>query len=160
MAITFKITGDRELALYLGRASSGIKKQIYSGLDDIGEHLQKKVKEKFGTYQSGWPKLKRASVIAKYRKRALKGIKTGARKIAFTVGADDPLVLFGNLEKSIQKEVNKTAMQTIVFSDNVYAAVHEYGYKQIPARSYMRLTLSDETNEVIKILDAKIGRII
>jgi phage gpG-like protein len=51
-------------------------------------------------------------------------------------------------------------MEVEVYSDNIYSAVHEYGYKHVPARSYMRLTLSQETQEVVDIMDNEIGRTI
>jgi phage gpG-like protein len=156
MAITFKIIGDKELALYLGRISSKIKPQAIKGLNEIGDHLEKEIKNKFGTYQVSWPKLKRASVIAKYKRRSLGG---GAKGTA-SVGGDDPLVLFGRLQNSIQNDVKAGNLEVEVFSDNVYAAVHEYGYKNIPPRSYMRLTLWQETDNVVDIMSKHIGRVI
>jgi phage gpG-like protein len=159
MGITFRITGDRELALYLGKIAKNIKPNALKGLNKIGDHLQKEVKAKFGNYQAGWPKLKRASVIAKYKRRGLGG---GASRggASFASGPDDPLVLFGNLKDSIEKELHTSSMEVEVYSDNIYSAVHEYGYKHVPARSYMRLTLSQETQEVVDIMDNEIGRTI
>lgn len=161
MAATFRLEGDRALALYLGNVASNVKPAAIKGLNIIGKHLEKEVKDKFGKYHSSWPKLKRASVIAKYLRRTLKGGANG-RKISFNVGADDPLVLFGNLKDSIKNELNKGVLEVEVYSDNVYAAVHEYGYapKKIPSRSYMRVTLSEESNNVVDIMDNEIGRII
>jgi phage gpG-like protein len=153
--------GDKELGIYLGRVANSIKPQLISGLNEIGNHLEEKVKDKFGKYQSGWPKLKRASVIAKYKSRALKGMKARDGSMSFiTTGGDDPLLLSGQLRDSIQKDVKSGALEVEIFSDNIYSAVHEYGYKHVPSRSYMRLTLSQEEEEVEDIIDRNIGRII
>lgn len=160
MSLNFKIIGGKELSIYLGKVEKGIKTQIISGLREVGNHLQDKVKERFGHYHPSWPKLKRASVIAKYRRRTLNGISAKGRKISFSIGPDEPLILFGNLRDSINKDVNIGAKEVVVFSDNPYSAVHEYGYKNVPARSYMRTTLYDEQDEVVDIIGRKIGRII
>lgn len=157
MNFDIKIIGDKELVLYLQKIDESIKPQIISGLKDVADYLQEKVKDKFGKYQPSWPKLKRASVIAKYRRRGLSGAKV---KGGFTLGPDDPLILFGNLKNSIDKEVNNGELEAVVFSDNVYSAVHEYGYKNIPARSYMRTTLDEETEKVIDIIGNKIEKLL
>lgn len=159
MSLNFNMVGDRELQVYLKKMNTNIRSHSIYALNDIADYLQDKVKDKFGKYHASWPKLKRASVIAKYRRRALRGIKSRG-KIAFTIGPDDPLILFGNLQKSIDKSVNKAALEATIFSDNPYAAVHEYGYKNIPSRSYMRTTLWEEENKVIDILDKHIGKFI
>jgi phage gpG-like protein len=161
MNLNYRITGDKELSFYLGNIAKNIKPQALAGLNEIGTHLQKKVKAKFGKYQEGWPKLKRASVIAKYRKRGLSGISTkGRKKSSSATGGDDPLVLFGQLKNSIEKELNTGSMEVEVYSDNIYSAVHEYGYKNVPARSYMRLTLAQEEDEVVKIMGNRIEKIL
>jgi phage gpG-like protein len=162
MNIDIKLVGDRELNMYLNRTMDGIKKEINSGLKDIADHLKDKVQEKFGTYHSSWPKLKRASVIAKYRRRGrLKGMPSRG-PIRAVIGADDPLVLFGKLKGSIEKEINYGAKEAVVYSDAEHAAVHEYGYapKGVPSRSYMRVTLWEETDEIVKIIDSKIDKLI
>lgn len=162
MSLDIKIVGDKELQIYLENIKKDMKETLISGLDEIGNHLQKEVKDKFGNYQSSWPKLKRASVIAKYKKRG--GLKKGKIKrgslITIALGPDDPLILFGDLKESIEKEINSGALEAIVYSDNPYSAVHEYGYKSVPARSYLRLTLWDEENNVVKIIDNKISRLL
>jgi phage gpG-like protein len=157
MSLNFQIIGDKELVAYLNGIDKNIKPQIKSGLSDIGTHLKREVKNKFGVYQKTWPKLKRASVIAKYRRRTLAGFKTKKGK-GSSIGSDDPLFLFGNLKNSIQKELS--GLEVTIYSDNEYSAVHEYGYKHVPARSYMRLTLDEETENVVKIMDSKIGKLI
>lgn len=156
-----KINGDNELILYLNNASSKIRNNIPIALKNISTHLEKEVKDKFGKYQQSWPKLKRATVIAKYKRRSLKSHKRkGLNSGTIPIGADDPLILFGELEKSIKKESNNTRAK--VYSNNPYSAVHEYGYapKNIPARSFMRLTLMQEEDEVKKIVNKYIERAI
>lgn len=158
MQFDIKIVGDNELQLFLNRTAKNIKPALISGLDEAGDLLQGKIKEKFGTYQAGWPKLKRASVIAKSRKKTqLKGVKRGS---AVSIGIDSPLLLMSNLKNSIQKEIRNAGLEAVIFSDEVYAAVHEYGYKQVPARSYMRLTLWDEEENVIRIIESKIDKLL
>lgn len=161
--LNFKLIGDNELVVYLNRTSENIRKVIPDALQEVSEHLEEKVKDKFGEYQAGWPKLKRASVIAKYRRRSMKGFnrpKLNSGGSASSGGADDPLVLFGELQKSIRKESNSSEAK--VYTDNPYSAVHEYGYapKGVPSRSYMRLTLMQEEDEVIKIVERKINNIL
>lgn len=161
------IIGDNELVLKFNNASKEIKDALNSELVEVAKHLQKEIKGKFGEYQPGWPKLKRASVIAKYRKRALRGIKSSSNVSglaqqfnSFSIGPDEPLILFNELKESIEYETNKAAMTATVFSDKVYAAVHEYGYKNVPSRSYMRKTLWDEEDIIIKMINNRIDRII
>lgn len=157
MQFDVKLVGDRELVFYLEKLSAGIKPAALVGLNEVGQYLEEKIKERFGKYHASWPKLKRASVIAKYRRRSLSG---GQRKTGLSTyyGADEPLILYGNLKNSIDKEMGD--MEVTVFSDNVYAAVHEYGYKQVPARSYMRTTLADEEEKLTDIIGKSIGRLI
>jgi hypothetical protein len=154
MQFEVKVIGDREVAFYFQKLSTGIKPTALQGLNEIGNYLEKKIKDRFGHYHSSWPKLKRASVIAKYKRRSL----GGGKRVKVAVGGDDPLILFGNLKDSIAKEMND--MEVTIFSDNPYAAVHEYGYKQVPARSYMRTTLADEEDNITDIMDRAIGRLI
>lgn len=159
-SLNVKIEGDKELIFYLNNMSSNLKRKALFGLDEAGDYLEEKIKAQFGKYHPTWPKLKIATVIAKYRRRTLNGMSAKGRKISFGIGTDDPLLLFGNLRNSIQKELNQSEMEVVIFSDNEYAAVHEYGYKSIPARSYMRTTLDDETEQIVKIVSNEIGRII
>lgn len=167
MRFDYKIIGDKELQIYLNNITNNMKPEINKGLNEIGIHLQKKVKDKFGEYQEGWPKLKRETVIAKARKRALRGSSRSkfsslAKSFNSSMGSDDPLSLFGDLEGSVKRENNLAALSTKVYSDNEYAAVHEYGYapKNIPARSYMRLTLYQEEEDIVRILSERVGRLI
>jgi phage gpG-like protein len=161
-----RITGDKELILYLDRTSKRLDAEYKDVLEDVGDHLEKKVKEKFGKYQNGWAKLKRATVIAKYRKRALSKITSRTRfnslvaRMNVAIGDDDPLVLFGNLRDSIKHEVNMANLESVTYSDNPYSAVHEYGHKHVPARSYMRLTLWDEEEYIMRLVSARIGNVI
>lgn len=165
MKFDIQVVGDKELVVYLENITKKMKSEIHTSLSDVGKHLKGKVQEKFGKYQSGWPKLKRASVIAKAKRRGgLKGMKskTGTRKAKRvnsigTGGADDPLVLFTKLKSSIRYEVKKGSMEAVVYSDEVYAAVHEYGYKNVPSRSYMRLTLTQEEAYVVNIIKNRIN---
>lgn len=152
------VYGDKELIVYLKNVSASTRPQIISGLAEIGQHLENETKEKFGTYQTGWPKLKRASVIAKYNRRAQ---LNGFRRADFTrlIGlfnqgmGDDPLVLSGKLRDSISHEVNPSQLETVIFSDVEYAAVHEYGHGPVPARSYLRLTLWDNELYVLRVMN-------
>lgn len=160
--LDIKVIGENELRLYLDRTAKGIKRNIRAGLKEVSSHLQEKVKDKFGTYQANWPKLKRASVAAKYNRNGLKGFKRPNlfKKASGPMGGDMPLVLSGELEASIKKSHDWNEAK--VFSDNIYSAVHEYGYgpKGVPSRSYMRLTLTQEEDEVFRIVDSNIARVL
>ncbi len=159
--------GDKELIHYLDNLSRHTKSSVVKGLREVGQHLEKEVKSKFGTYQKGWPKLKRETVKAKYRQRSLSAWRSGAIKTlaeAFnsTIGNDDPLILHGKLRDSIENEVYDSELTTLVYSDVEYAAVHEYGFakKNVPARSFMRLTLWDEEEKVVELINARLEIII
>lgn len=161
------IYGDKELILYLQKITQEMKPNLKSSLSDIGKHLKSEVKNKFGNYQRGWAKLKRATVIAKYNRRKLfalqnPGISNAINKINKSFSGDAPLVLNGVLRNSIKYKVNTDKMNTVVYSNNPYSAVHEYGYapKNIPARSYMRLTLWDEEDTIRRIISNRVGIII
>lgn len=158
--INFRWEGNERVAIYLNRTSQQIDKNLKLGLRETSSLLQKEVKDKFGKYQMGWPRLKRATVIAKYRRKLGKG---GYRSVRLNngsvpTGRHDPLKLFGDLEKSIKKKT--TSDEAIVYSDNEYSAVHEYGYapKGVPSRSYMRLTLDENENEISNIFNKYIRR--
>ncbi len=162
------IFGDKQLALYLGRVSQSMKPSLQSGLGEVGRHLRDEAKKRLGSYQRGWAKLKRATVVAKQRRRGglVGSRRAGLSKLVSSVNSslngDEPLVLDGKLKNSINYEVNMDSMNTVVYSDNPYAAVHEYGYapKNVPARSYMRLTLWEEEDTVKKIISNRVGRIL
>jgi phage gpG-like protein len=158
------VRGDKDLIIYLNKSSNQIKPQILSALKLIGQHVEEEAKKKFGTYQRSWPKLKRASVTAKYRRRALgNGVKrpnlSGIASFINTGVGDDPLILMGKLKESIKHELNESQLEAVIFSDDKKAAVHEYGYapKKIPARSYLRLALWDSEKDIEEILARKIG---
>lgn len=164
------MTGDNQLIIYLKNVDKKIEPNIKSALKDIVDHLHTRVTSKFGTYQAGWAKLKRATVIAKYKRRMKKG--KGIKSARFSGSAsgvanaitEDPLVLFGSLKESIQKKVTGSMgnYEGVVYSDAKHAAVHEYGYapKGVPARSYMRLTLFEEEDYIVRIVNNRIARLI
>jgi phage gpG-like protein len=159
------IWGDKELVVYLNKMSAAMKPEILLGLAEIGSHLVEETKKKFGSYQHGWPKLKRSSVIAKWNKRArLNGFKSAnfSRLIGmFNQGfGDDPLVLSGKLRDSIQHELNIEQLESVIYSDVEYAAVHEYGHGNVPARSYLRLTLWDNEDYVNRVLNSRIEKLL
>jgi hypothetical protein len=159
------IWGDKELVVYLNKMSAEMKPEILLGLGEIGIHLTEETKKKFGTYQTGWPKLKQASVIAKWNRRAqLNGFKRASfTRLAgmFNLGfGDDPLVLSGKLRDSIAHELDFEKMEAIIYSDVEYAAVHEYGHGPVPARSYLRLTLWDNEDYVNKVLNDRIEKLL
>lgn len=163
---TYKLIGDKEIAIKFKSAGKTIDKQLNAELKQIVKHLKEQIQNKFGSYQKGWPKLKYSTVIAKQKRRAgLSGMKSGkmgniARGFNSAAGADDPLLLFSDLKNSINTSVSKTTGK--VFSDYKSAAVHEYGYapKGVPSRSYMRLTLAEEEDEIIRMIRKRIDKIL
>jgi len=161
MRFEVKVVGDKELGIYLNNITKNIKKEAGSGLVEIGTYLRQKVRDRLGNYHYTWPKLKRATVVAKMRRRAGSGISVSKRKGKnLGLGNDEPLVLFSKLKKSISKETSRATLTTTVYSDSEHAAVHEYGYRQVPARSYMRTTLFDEEDAIFKIIDRHIEKLI
>lgn len=160
-----QIKGDNELILYFNKMASKTKPKMIDGLKDASKHLQKKIQEKFGKYQTDWAPLKRATVLAKYRRKSMMSVKkTRFNKLVAkrntTIGSDNPLVLYSNLQRNVDYEINISDLSATIFNDEPYAAVHEYGYKNVPSRSYMRSTLNEEQDEVFKIIDKKISDLI
>jgi len=165
-----KVEGVESLRYYLRNIKVANQRELNKSLNEIGSYLEGKVKDKFGVYQHGWPKLKTATVLAKQRRRSsLRSYKKASftkfiKKFNKAIGGDDPLVLFGKLHQSIKHQLRGTKMdkEAVVYSDNEYSAVHEYGYapKNIPARSYMRTTLLDEEDYIVQIISNRIGNIV
>lgn len=167
---TFKVVGENQLIFYLKNVEKGIESGIRQSLKQAVDHLHQEVRNKFGRYNSGWAKLKTATVIAKYKRRMRKGSGVSSIKFSGSISGvgnaitEDPLVLFGGLRDSIEKKVTgvKGNYVGIVYTDAKHAAVHEYGYapKGIPARSYARLTLWEEQDYIIRIVNNRIARLI
>lgn len=166
MNVKVDIYGDKELVFYLDNISSNMRRSLIDGLNDVGKHLWSETRNKFGSYQRGWPKLKMATVLYKQRRMAsLSPSKRAAMssflpQIAKALSGDMPLIFDGDLYNSIKYEVSRPTLSTTVYSDNEYAAVHEYGHGNIPARSFLRLTLWDEERVVFQILSDKVGSLL
>jgi phage gpG-like protein len=170
MRLKFKLIGEEKLIAYLGKVEKQMKPNIRAALRDSVNHLQQEVKNKFGRYNKDWAKLKTATVIAKYKRRMRRGSGVSTIRFSGTISGvanaitEDPLVLFGTLKNSIEKKVTSVGgnFTGIVYTDAPHAAVHEYGYapKNIPARSYARLTLWEEQDYIIRIVNNRIARLI
>lgn len=64
----------------------------------------------------------------------------------------------GNLRRSIMTDVEDRNSEIIgsVFSNVVYSAVHELGYRNIPARPYLEPAIKDNMERIEDIIEDKI----
>jgi|GEM_PF-6223993 phage gpG-like protein len=105
---------------------------IHNALEKIGEHLEKKAKEKIGNYQWGWAKLEQSTEEAKARM----GYPTNA-----------PLLASGDLRESIGHEVEDHSV--IIGAKDEVMKYHEFGTEHIPPRPVFQ-SLAAENNEFIQ----------
>lgn len=123
-----------ELANFLGRTPQLITKALEEVAKRIGEDAKKKVQEKFGTYQDGWPELSPATI---------------ADKIAQGWPVPSPLLRTGEMKDSIDFKVDVKPWDVIVtlFSDSEIIGFHELGTSKMPPRPAMA-HIFDENKEL------------
>ena len=109
-----------------------------------GAFLEGKIKEKITLSDPDWPPLKPQTIKRK--------------------GSSKPLIDTGRLRNSIIHKVEGDAALVGVFSREVlvYAAVHEFGSpkRNIPQRSYLRKTFDEQKEEIEKLIDAEIEKVL
>lgn len=109
-----------------------------------GAFLEGKIKELFTKTPSEWPPLKPETIKRK--------------------GSSKPLIDTGRLRNSITHKVEEDKALVGIFGGEVlvYAAVHEFGSprKNIPERSFLRLGFDKSKEEIEKLLDAEIEKVL
>ena len=109
-----------------------------------GRFLEGKIKELFIKTPSEWPSLKPETIKRK--------------------GSSKPLIDTGRLSNSITHKVEGDKALVGIFGGEVliYAAVHEFGSpkKNIPQRSYLRLGFDKNKEEIEKLIDAEIEKVL
>lgn len=109
-----------------------------------GAFLEGKVKEKITHSDPSWPPLRPETIKRK--------------------GSSRPLIDTGRLRDSITHKVEGDKALVGIFGGGVliYAAVHEFGSpkRNIPERSYLRKTFDEQKEEIEKLLDAEIEKVL
>lgn len=109
-----------------------------------GAFLEGKIKEKITYSDPDWPPLKPETVKRK--------------------GSSKPLIDTGKLRNSITHKVEGDKALVGVFAEDVsiYAEVHEFGSprKNIPERSFLRKTFDEQKDEIEKLIDAEIEKVL
>jgi|Deesub1362B_J571_1020462.scaffolds.fasta_scaffold00499_29 phage gpG-like protein len=113
-------------------------------LRKAGAFLEGAVKEKITQGDPSWPPLRPETVKRK--------------------GSSKPLIDTGKLRTSITHKVEEDKALIGIFSGEAlnYAAVHEFGSpkRNIPERSYLRKTFDEKRNEIEKLIDAEIEKVL
>ena len=117
------------------------KEQI---LRKAGAFLEGAIKQKITEGDPSWPPLKPETIKRK--------------------GSSKPLIDTGKLRASITHKVEDDKALVGIFSGEAlnYAAVHEFGAprKNIPERSYLRKTFDEKKDEIERLIDAEIEKVI
>ena len=117
------------------------KEQI---LRKAGAFLEGAIKQKITQGDPSWPPLKPETIKRK--------------------GSSKPLIDTGKLRASITHKVEDDKALVGIFSGEAlnYAAVHEFGAprKNIPERSYLRKTFDEKKDEIERLIDAEIEKVI
>ncbi|AIY89894.1 phage virion morphogenesis protein [Geoglobus acetivorans] len=123
---------------------NSIPKEKEGILIAAGSFLEGKVKEKITQGDPDWPPLKPETIR---RKKSSK-----------------PLIDTGRLRDSITHKVEGDKALIGIFARDVviYAAVHEFGSprKNIPERSFLRKTFDEQKDEIEKLIDAEIEKVL
>lgn len=113
-------------------------------LRKAGAFLEGKIKELFTKTPSEWPPLKPETIRRK--------------------GSSKPLIDTGRLRNSITHKVEGDKALVGIFGGEVlvYAAVHEFGSpkKNIPERSFLRLGFDKNKEEIERLIDAEIEKVL
>jgi len=117
------------------------KEQI---LRKAGVFLEGAIKQKITQGDPSWPPLKPETIKRK--------------------GSSKPLIDTGKLRASITHKVEDDKALVGIFSGEAlnYAAVHEFGAprKNIPERSFLRKTFDEKKDEIERLIDAEIEKVI
>ena len=148
-----------DLMRTLGGMPTNITSHMERAVRRAGVRVMGSVKGKLGRYQTGWPKLKPATVKRKFtvkRGRSAGSIsRAGRRHLAehgqWATGtdADAPLVDMGLYRGSITMDIRDSGMTAVIGTDKIQGPTLEFGRDQIPARPHFRPALH-ENEETIK----------
>ena len=130
----------------IGKLSAKYKEKEFAALNFVGSVLEEEAKHKIGHLQHGagpfenWKELAESTKLDKARK-------------GYVFNADyNPLYRTGDLKDSIHHVVNPATSDLYVGSSDEIAIFQEFGTKNIPARSFLGLTLFKEKAEIQFIL--------
>lgn len=135
---------DDELKALCSRLNKGAlrpsdRKQL---LSDIGIEMETQTQERFATKESpdgdSWADI--AESTRRYYEKYARKVHYPGNGLLWREGA---------LKDSIISEAH--SRDVVVGATKIYAAVHQYGYKKIPARQYLGLNNEDE-HEIIALI--------
>lgn len=146
-AITIAVDDSALKAKFDRLVAQGNNLRVVMG--DIGEYLVESTRHRFSTQVDpdgeAWQPLS-----PEYARRKNQGkVKVGGTPIRDR-SSDDLLLLTGNLEDQIAAQSGDT--EVIVGSPARYAATHQFGRENIPARAFLGLSV-DDLREVSAIIE-------
>lgn len=140
------------VAQRLYQMSNRLSDGLADGVNKTAGRVRDNAKERLGSYQPGWEKLKDETVASKMKKNKM-ATKSHGKKygglVATGTSADAPLIDNGQLRAKIVVEMNRSALSAKVGSPVVHAATHEFGDEErgIPERPYLRPALKEEVDK-------------
>lgn len=145
--LSVRVYGLSSVIRKMDNIDSLTEKALRDACRDAGEYLQDCIMDQFGTYQSGWDRLK-YETIAKERKKG------------YGANASKPLVMSGDMMMSFKNTVAKTGKTytAIVRSDDKKLKFHVYGAPRagVPQRDPVRPVAKEEAEECIDIFNKAI----
>lgn len=118
------------------------KEVVHEALTETAIFLQKKVKEKFGEYQSGWEELTAATQEDRVRKG---------------YSPNDPLLRSGELRDSVERNVSNTSASVgtnnpiMIYQEKGTTRTGWSGAKGIPPRPVFLITHQENGAEAVSI---------
>lgn len=123
---------------------NSLEKEKEEILKKAGAFLEGAIKETITKGRSEWPPLKPETIKRK--------------------GSSKPLIDTGKLRASITHKVEGDVVKVGVFGEEqaLIAAVHEFGSpkKNIPQRSFMRVTADEKEKDVQRLVDEEVEKVI
>jgi HK97 gp10 family phage protein len=107
---------------------------------EIAVDVRDTARSAIGTYRFGWPRLSTATLAKK--------------------GADTPLLVTGELRRSIKYTINPNGTEAIVYSDDPKAAHHELGTRKMPPRPFLVPAAQTREKAVVATFDAGLKKAI
>lgn len=144
MALKVRVRGIDRYIRDLAKISDKTYYAARDGTVEAAEYLRDVVKEKLGTYQPGWPKLKFETIKKKAR-------------------GDSPLLETTAMKESFKViEGGKGRLSASVGSDSPYLVHHVYGAPgaNVPKRDPIRITAIEEGDMCKQIIEEKIMEVI
>lgn len=146
MALKFRVRGVDRYIRDLAKIDQKTFDAAREGVIEAAEYLRDVVKEKIGTYQPGWAKLKYETIKKKLRRYGV---------------YEKPLYASGAMKDSIRVfKGGKGRLAASVGSDSPYLVHHVYGAPGagVPQRDPIKVTAVEEMDMCHQIIEERIMR--